>query len=554
MESVYGMHNMPGLPTGHFAVRKGTIMTSEDVFVITIQGRGGHASMPERTVDPVVVGAKIVLALQTIVSRSLSPRDWGVVSVTEFTTDGARNVIPSEVVIKGDCRALSVETQRTIETRMREIVGGLSAAYGAEGHVEYREDFIPTVNAPAETEAAILAARQVAGEVAVDPDCLRSYAPAETRLLHSDRQRRGWPLRSLAAQPELRPERRHSGYRLPLLGDLGRAATGGESRLMYSRRMNELRRSLEEHDLDGAIITDDDNVYYLTGYYDYLHMEFGRPTILIVPRDGESLLITPSMEMGESLLITPSMEMDMAEAAARVDRIVAWNDGLGNEWREEVPAAVSGMARVGIEPDTMPPVVRKYVGTLFDESRIGDVAPILATMRMIKSDEELQLARHAGEVAMEMMDAARATIGDGVAEFEVALATSQAGTRKAAELLAAHHDDGCMSPNTHFLQIMASGREITKPHHRASTRIMRRGEPVFMCFCGMTNFHRFKLGFDRTFWIGDIADPKQAEVYQVAVASQTAALAALRPGVTAESVHAAYAEVIEEAVRPGDGL
>jgi Xaa-Pro aminopeptidase len=304
---------------------------------------------------------------------------------------------------------------------------------------------------------------------------------------------------------------------------------------MYSRRMNELRRSLEEHDLDGAIITDDDNVYYLTGYYDYLHMEFGRPTILIVPRDGESLLITPSMEM------------DMAEAAARVDRIVAWNDGLGNEWREEVPAAVSGMARVGIEPDTMPPVVRKYVGTLFDESRIGDVAPILATMRMIKSDEELQLARHAGEVAMEMMDAARATIGDGVAEFEVALATSQAGTRKAAELLAAHHDDGCMSPNTHFLQIMASGREITKPHHRASTRIMRRGEPVFMCFCGMTNFHRFKLGFDRTFWIGDIADPKQAEVYQVAVASQTAALAALRPGVTAESVHAAYAEVIEEA-------
>jgi Xaa-Pro aminopeptidase len=95
---------------------------------------------------------------------------------------------------------------------------------------------------------------------------------------------------------------------------------------MYSRRMNELRRSLEEHDLDGAIITDDDNVYYLTGYYDYLHMEFGRPTILIVPRDGESLLITPSMEM------------DMAEAAARVDRIVAWNDGLGNEWREERPS------------------------------------------------------------------------------------------------------------------------------------------------------------------------------------------------------------------------
>lgn len=145
------------------------------------------------------------------------------------------------------------------------------------------------------------------------------------------------------------------------------------------------------------------------------------------------------------------------------------------------------------------------------------------------------------------MRAGRAAIGDGVPEYQVALATSRAGTLKAAELLETHYPDACMSPNTHFLQIMASGREITKPHHRASTRIMRRGEPVFLCFCGMTNFHRFKLGFDRTFWIGRIEDQRQAEIYEVAVASQQAALAALRPGVTAESVHAAYAEVIQAA-------
>ena len=166
---------------------------------------------------------------------------------------------------------------------------------------------------------------------------------------------------------------------------------------------------------------------------------------------------------------------------------------------------------------------------------------------MIKSDEELQLARHAGEVAAAMMEAGRAAIGDGVAEYEVAIATSQAGTRKAAELLESHYQDEAMSPNTHFLQIMASGKEIVKTHHRASTRVMRRGEPVFLCFCGMTNFHRFKLGFDRTFWIGEISDPKQAEIYEVAVASQKAALGALKPGVTAESVHAAYAEVIQGA-------
>lgn len=303
----------------------------------------------------------------------------------------------------------------------------------------------------------------------------------------------------------------------------------------YSDRMTTLRQHLSDNDIDLAVITDDDCVYYYTGYYDYLHMEFGRPTLLLVPRDGDSLLITPSMEM------------DMAEAAAQVDRIAAWNDGLGNEWREELPSALAGRGMVAIQPDQMPPLVRAYFDKCVDENRVTDISPIITQMRMIKSAQELQLARHAGEVAIAMMAAGRGAIGDGVAEYEVALATSQAGTRKAAELLAAHYDDGCMSPNTHFLQIMASGPEITKPHHRASTRIMRHGEPVFLCFCGMTNFHRFKLGFDRTFWIGEVADQRQAEIYEVAVASQRAALDVLKPGVTAESVHEAYAGVIQDA-------
>ncbi|MDG1457274.1 MAG: M24 family metallopeptidase, partial [Pseudoprimorskyibacter sp.] len=178
---------------------------------------------------------------------------------------------------------------------------------------------------------------------------------------------------------------------------------------------------------------------------------------------------------------------------------------------------------------------------------LQDVSPILAQMRMVKSPEELQLARHAGLVANAMMTQGRAAIRDGAPEFEVALATSAAGTRTAAALLSKYYSDTDMSPNTHFLQIMASGDTITKTHHRATTRIMRNGEPVFLCFCGMTNFHRFKLGFDRTFWIQDIADKAQAAVYEVALASQQAALASLRPGVTAESVHAAYAEVIQNA-------
>jgi len=301
---------------------------------------------------------------------------------------------------------------------------------------------------------------------------------------------------------------------------------------MFETRLTALRARMDAAGQDVALITDDDSVYYFTGYYDYLHMDFGRPTILVVPVDGPSVLITPSMEI------------EMARAAARVDRIAEWNDGLGAEWRAELPGLVTG--RVGIEPDVMPPMVRNYVNTLVPPEAYRDVTPLVTEMRMIKSEEELQLARHAGQVANAMMQAGREAIGDGVPEFEVALATSRAGTRAAAALLAVHYSDTAMSPNTHFLQIMASGPEITKPHHRASTRIMRRGEPVFLCFCGMTNFHRFKLGFDRTFWVGD-APEDQAAVYDVAVASQKAALAALRPGVTAESVHAEYARVIQEA-------
>lgn len=171
MDAVFGLHNMPGMAEGHFAARKGPIMTSEDVFTITIKGRGGHASMPDKTIDPVVIAAQIIQALQTIVSRAVSPRDWGVVSVTEILTDGARNVIPSQVTIKGDCRALSVATQRTIETRMRQICKGICDAYGASCEVEYNEDFVPTINTNNETDAAIAAAMKVAGAVAVDADC-----------------------------------------------------------------------------------------------------------------------------------------------------------------------------------------------------------------------------------------------------------------------------------------------------------------------------------------------------------------------------------------------
>ena len=303
---------------------------------------------------------------------------------------------------------------------------------------------------------------------------------------------------------------------------------------MFRNRLTLFQNTLAENNIDLALITDEDNVYYLTGYYDYVHMEFGRPTILVVPQNGPVVLITPTIDL------------NAAQSAAQVDRIAPWNDGMGNEWREELPKAIRNTTTIAVEPDHMPPMVRAYVSELIDTQRLGNATALLSAMRMIKSPEELQLARHAGEVATAMMLAGRGAIADGVPEFEVAIATSQAGTRKAADLLTRHYADTDMSPNTHFLQIMASGDSIIKTHHRASTRIMHKGDPVFLCFCGMTNFHRFKLGFDRTFWIGD-APKDQIAVYEVAVASQKAALNALRPGVTAESIHAEYANVIQEA-------
>ena len=116
-----------------------------------------------------------------------------------------------------------------------------------------------------------------------------------------------------------------------------------------------------------------------------------------------------------------------------------------------------------------------------------------------------------------------------------------------AKILVEYYEDSCMSPNTHILQIMASGREIIKPHHRASTKIMKTRKPVFLCFCGMTNFHRFKLGFDRTLWINEIPDSRHAEVCEVAIESQPAALEVLVPGIKAENIHVAYSQVIKDA-------
>ncbi|MEJ8853851.1 M20 aminoacylase family protein [Variovorax robiniae] len=168
VDEIHGAHNMPGMPAGHFATRSGGIMASEDNFVIRITGRGGHAARPHMGVDPLVIGAEIVVALQTVVARSVDPGMSAVVSCTEFITDGIRNAIPTHVTIKGDTRSYAPEVQALLERRMREICMGICQAHGAECRFDYTHEFAPTVNWPECVPTALAAATAIVGADKVD--------------------------------------------------------------------------------------------------------------------------------------------------------------------------------------------------------------------------------------------------------------------------------------------------------------------------------------------------------------------------------------------------
>lgn len=161
MSAIYGLHNMPSMPLGQFATQEGPFCAFEDNFEIRITGQGGHASMPERGVDPLVTGSAIVMQLQSILSRSVAPQEHAVLSVTEFVADGARNILPSHVALRGDCRGFSDAVSALLENRMRSIVDGVCAAQGASAEMTYATSFKPLINDPTATQAVIRAARAV---------------------------------------------------------------------------------------------------------------------------------------------------------------------------------------------------------------------------------------------------------------------------------------------------------------------------------------------------------------------------------------------------------
>jgi hippurate hydrolase len=171
MDAVYAMHNIPGRPAGQIALTPGPIMAGEDNFRLTIIGRGGHASQPHQLIDPIIISAEIILAIQTIASRSIDPAEQAVISITEMETDGTVNVVPSTVTLKGDCRSFKPEISHIIERRLRELAGGICQAHGAELQFSYERVFHATVNHSEETEHALAAARAINAEELIEYPC-----------------------------------------------------------------------------------------------------------------------------------------------------------------------------------------------------------------------------------------------------------------------------------------------------------------------------------------------------------------------------------------------
>jgi len=168
IQEVYGMHNMPGLPVGHFAIRPGPLLAAADRILIEIEGLGSHAAKPHLGVDPVVIGAHIVSQTQSIVSRAVDPIESGLISICQFHAGSADNVIPQTATLRGTARSLTPEVRDTLESRLRQIVEGTAKAFGAKATLTYNRGYPITKNHEKETAFATTVAQSVAGKAGVD--------------------------------------------------------------------------------------------------------------------------------------------------------------------------------------------------------------------------------------------------------------------------------------------------------------------------------------------------------------------------------------------------
>lgn len=297
------------------------------------------------------------------------------------------------------------------------------------------------------------------------------------------------------------------------------------------QRLENLQKRMRDGHIPIALFTDESSIAYLAGFWGYLGIEFGRPTMLVV-RSSE-----------DPVVVTPRMESEMVSAMTWVEDVRVWEDAGSCSWQRVLGEVIGDRAdEIWIESATIPAIVRTALDDQFLDARTKDISPILGAMRMIKSPFEIAVMKQAGCIATTMMNAAYESLGEGVPEYHSALAIIKAGTESAAGFLTDKGWEHFVSPVIHNLQIMQSGHETSMVHRRASTRRYERGDPVYFCLCNMAQFKQYKLGFDRMFYIGMLS--KEAERVQLAaIDAQQAAIAAIRPGVLAEDVAAAANDV-----------
>jgi hippurate hydrolase len=170
IQEVFGMHNYPGMPVGEFAIRPGPMMGSTDSITINLEGQGSHAAFPHMGIDTVLVGAQIVNALQSIVSRNVNPVDAAVISICVFQAGEAENVIPQTAKLRGTARCLSAKVRERLRERVREVVEGTARLYGAKADLRYRSGYPILVNDEGRTDFAASVAGEIAGNDKVNRD------------------------------------------------------------------------------------------------------------------------------------------------------------------------------------------------------------------------------------------------------------------------------------------------------------------------------------------------------------------------------------------------
>ena len=301
---------------------------------------------------------------------------------------------------------------------------------------------------------------------------------------------------------------------------------------IFKERTSEFQARMSEANIDAMLLMDPDSIYYFTAFWGDLGVEFGRPSIVIMPRNEEPIIITSSIE-GE-----------MCKRMSWISKIHLYHDSVGREWIDPLETILEKYknSKIAVIPNKVPSLVLNYFHKTNWINKFKNGENILSLQRMIKSSEEIKHLRQAGQVATAMTDAARSVIAEGVSEYEIAIAAQSEGTRKAAEIIESEDVNSLMSPVIHNLQSIQSGPHTSMGHLHPTVRRLKKGDPVFLCFCANCHFKQLKIGYDRQYFVEEMSD-EHARLYEIAVEAQQASIKEMKPGVTAEQVNAASDEV-----------